>query len=33
MQGRYFCVAEDATRFDVAIPAFVLDDGSSRVLH
>jgi ApaG protein len=33
MQGSYFCVAEDATRFDVAIPAFVLDDGSSRVLH
>jgi ApaG protein len=33
MQGSYFCVAEDGTRFDVEIPAFVLDDGSSRVLH
>ncbi len=33
MQGSYFCVAEDGTRFDVEIPAFVLDDGSRRVLH
>jgi ApaG protein len=33
MQGSYFCVAEDGERFDVAIPAFVLDDGTSRVLH
>jgi ApaG protein len=33
MQGSYFCVAEDGARFDVEIPAFVLDDGSSRVLH
>ncbi|MHB1124791.1 MAG: Co2+/Mg2+ efflux protein ApaG [Ramlibacter sp.] len=33
MQGTYFCVAEDGTRFDVEIPAFVLDDGSRRVLH
>ena len=33
MQGSYFCVAEDGTRFDVEIPAFVLDDGASRVLH
>jgi ApaG protein len=33
MQGSYFCVAEDGTRFDVEIPPFVLDDGTSRVLH
>jgi len=33
MQGTYFCVAEDGTRFEVEIPAFVLDDGSRRVLH
>src|SRR4051812_18873198 len=33
MQGSYFCVAEDGTRFDVEVPAFVLDDGASRVLH
>jgi ApaG protein len=33
MQGSYFCVAEDGERFEVAIPAFGLDDGSSRVLH
>ncbi|HEY0886340.1 MAG TPA: Co2+/Mg2+ efflux protein ApaG [Ramlibacter sp.] len=33
MRGTYFCVAEDGTRFDVEIPAFVLDDGSRRVLH
>ncbi len=35
MRGSYFCVAEDAERFEVSIPAFVLDAGSgpSRVLH
>ena len=33
MQGTYFCVAEDGERFDVEIAAFVLDDGTSRVLH
>lgn len=33
MQGSYFCVAEDGERFDVEIPAFVLDDGTHRVLH
>jgi ApaG protein len=33
MQGSYFCVAEDGERFDVEITAFVLDDGSNRVLH
>ena len=33
MQGSYFCVAEDGTRFEVDIPAFVLDDGQRRVLH
>jgi len=33
MQGSYFCVAEDGERFDVEIPAFALDDGTSRVLH
>jgi ApaG protein len=33
MQGSYFCVAEDGERFEVDIPAFVLDDGSRRVLH
>lgn len=33
MQGSYFCVAEDGTRFDVEVPSFVLDDGSRRVLH
>ena len=33
MQGSYFCVAEDGERFEVAIPPFMLDDGSSRVLH
>ena len=26
-------VAEDGERFDVEIAAFVLDDGSNRVLH
>jgi ApaG protein len=33
MHGSYFFVAEDAERFDVEIPPFVLDDGSVRVLH
>jgi ApaG protein len=33
MHGSYFCVAEDGERFEVEIPAFELDDGSSRVLH
>ncbi|HSH89949.1 MAG TPA: Co2+/Mg2+ efflux protein ApaG [Ramlibacter sp.] len=33
MHGTYFCVAEDGERFDVEIPSFILDDGSSRVLH
>ena len=33
MEGSYFCVAEDGERFEVAIPAFVLDDGQQRVLH
>ncbi len=33
MHGSYFCVAEDGERFDVEIPAFALDDGTSRVLH
>ena len=33
MAGSYFCVAEDGTRFEVAIPEFDLDDGTQRVLH
>ena len=35
MHGSYFCVAEDGERFEVDIPAFVLDAGGgpSRVLH
>ena len=33
MQGSYFCVAEDGERFEVDIPAFLLDDGERRVLH
>ena len=33
MQGSYFCVAEDGERFEVQIPAFMLDDGAQRVLH
>ncbi|MES2631692.1 MAG: Co2+/Mg2+ efflux protein ApaG [Pseudomonadota bacterium] len=33
MHGTYFCVAEDGERFDVEVAAFVLDDGSNRVLH
>ncbi len=35
MRGSYFCVAEDGERFEVDIPAFILDAGSAgpRVLH
>ncbi len=38
MRGSYFCVAEDGTRFEVEIPAFILDadtatGGGARVLH
>ncbi|MBX3656334.1 MAG: Co2+/Mg2+ efflux protein ApaG [Ramlibacter sp.] len=35
MRGSYFCVAEDGERFEVEIPAFVLDagDDAPRVLH
>jgi ApaG protein len=33
MRGSYFCVAEDGERFEVEVPAFVLDDGQRRVLH
>ena len=33
MHGTYFFVAEDGERFEVDIPAFVLDDGGARVLH
>ncbi len=33
MRGSYFFVAEDGHRFDVEILPFVLDDGTSRVLH
>lgn len=42
MRGSYFCVAEDGERFEVEIPAFILDaddssgaDGAAghRVLH
>lgn len=33
MRGSYFCVAEDGERFEVPIPAFLLDDGERRVLH
>ncbi len=36
MHGSYFCVAEDATRFEAQIPMFVLQAGSgadARVLH
>ncbi len=35
MRGSYFCVAEDGERFEVEIPAFILDAGTSgtRVLH
>ena len=42
MRGSYFCVAEDGERFEVPIPAIILDaedgagggaPGASRVLH
>jgi ApaG protein len=38
MRGSYFCVAEDGTRFEVEIAAFILDadtgsGGAPRVLH
>ena len=40
MRGSYFCVGEDAERFDAAIPPFILDantsggaGGPARVLH
>ena len=38
MRGSYFCVAEDGARFEVEIPAFILDadtgtGGGARVLH
>jgi ApaG protein len=40
MRGSYFCVADDGTRFETEIPAFVLDTAGSalpgsagRVLH
>ena len=33
MHGNFFCVAEDAERFEVQIPPFMLDDGTHRVLH
>ncbi len=38
MRGSYFCVAEDGTRFEAEIEAFILDadagaGGASRVLH
>lgn len=36
MHGAYFCVAEDATRFDAPIQLFVLEadvPGTGRVLH
>ena len=33
MHGSYFCVAEDGERFEVPIAPFVLDDGTTRVLH
>lgn len=35
MRGSYFCVAEDAERFEATIPVFVLDSGGdlARVLH
>ena len=33
MHGTFFCVAEDAHRFEAAVPMFVLDDGSRRTLH
>ncbi len=33
MQGSFFFVADDGHRFDVEIPLFALDDGTTRVLH
>lgn len=33
MHGSFFFVAEDAERFEVQIPPFMLDDGTHRVLH
>lgn len=38
MQGSYFCVAEDGTRFEAPVPLFVLDasdteSSGARVLH
>lgn len=33
MHGSFFCVADDAERFEVQIPPFMLDDGTHRVLH
>lgn len=36
MHGSYFCVAEDATRFEAPIPMFVLEastGAAARVLH
>ena len=33
MQGSFFFVAEDGHRFDVEVPLFTLDDGTTRVLH
>jgi ApaG protein len=35
MHGSFFCVAEDAERFEVPVPLFVLEDGNpqARVLH
>ncbi|MBI2768186.1 MAG: Co2+/Mg2+ efflux protein ApaG [Burkholderiales bacterium] len=33
MHGTYFFVAEDGERFEAEIPAFVLDDGTQRILH
>jgi len=37
MHGSYFCVAEDGTRFEAAIPVFLLEAAgaspSGRVLH
>lgn len=33
MEGKYFCVAEDGERFEVAVAPVMLDDGAHRVLH
>src|SRR3954462_15944991 len=32
MEGSYFFVAEDGTRFEIEIPAFQLSDGGTRTL-